>query len=103
MSGLGVPSVADVCVVLGRHDPARTMVQVEGDWIRVDLGRPADGVAAAGVGQTVYLYRLGERSALTGERRPKSLGELLADLSALLAEEFRPAATARPGRRARAG
>lgn len=87
--------VEDVHAVVSGHDPAQTRVEDQGDWLRVEIGRPAREGAPAGLGQTIYLYRRGALHA-DGTRPPRTAAELRADLALLLVDEFRRA-SAPPG------
>jgi hypothetical protein len=89
-------SVEDAHAVVAQHDPALTRVEVQGDWLRVDVGRPARGDQPGGTGQTVYLYRYGPRGP-DGQRRLKSTAGLRAELAGLLVDEFKLPADAELG------
>jgi hypothetical protein len=90
---------ADVDAVARGHDPARTRVTTEGDWLRIDLGRPGGDGRPGGIAQTIYLHRR-DRAVAEGPRARRPPSELREELRRLLVDELASAdgnsADARP-------
>ena len=78
---------ADVDAVARGHDPARTRVTTEGDWLRIDLGRPGGDGRPGGIAQTIYLHRR-DCAVAEGTRARRPPSELREELRRLLVDEF---------------
>ncbi len=79
--------VADVDAVARGHDPAQTRVEARDEWLRIDLARSAREGSPGGIGQTIFLERLGAPAG-DGTRPVRTAAELRTELERHLVAEF---------------